>query len=150
MPVNRLLISGAVLAVAVVAIIVAGAGLKLALREEPIKQPYHFESAKASYSFFVAGHTYGSPGDDNVGFYPPFKSGLNSINASRKMRFGVLTGDVVISGSEKNWNEIDDDWNSLLLGIFIFNMSGQQRIISKEMVCVVQSGWEYKEPKKGL
>lgn len=61
------------------------------------------------YSFFVAGHTYGEPRIDNVGFHPPFKDKFNLINEDELIRFGVLTGDIVITSTNKNWDEIDED-----------------------------------------
>ena len=62
-----------------------------------------------AYSFFVAGHTYGKPGIDNIGFHPPFRKNFNLINTDKLMQFGILTGDIVWQSTEKNWNEIDQD-----------------------------------------
>jgi len=49
------------------------------------------------YSFFVAGHTYGSPSKTakNRGLYEPFKQKTAYINDQQKMVFGFLLGDVV-------------------------------------------------------
>ena len=66
-------------------------------------------SDKIDYSFFVAGHTYGKPGMDNAGVHPPFKDMFELINKDEYIQFGVLTGDIVIIGTETNWNEIDAD-----------------------------------------
>lgn len=59
-----------------------------------------------SYSFFVAGHTYGEPWIDHIGLYPPFQQKFDLIN-DRNASLGFLTGDIVKEGSEKNWNEVD-------------------------------------------
>lgn len=67
------------------------------------------EEIKKDYSFFVAGHTYGKPRVDNIGFHPPFKNKFNLINNDKLIDFGFLTGDIVITSTEKNWNEIDSD-----------------------------------------
>ena len=71
------------------------------------------------YSFFVAGHTYGSIGADFEGFYPPFKDKFDFINNYPKMRFGVLTGDVTYKSREKDWQEIDEDLKDLKVPIHI-------------------------------
>ena len=67
------------------------------------------EKTIKKYSFFVAGHTYGEPRVDNIGFHPPFKNKFNFINSNKLIEFGVLTGDIVITSTNKNWDEIDND-----------------------------------------
>ena len=67
------------------------------------------EKIYKKYSFFVAGHTYGEPRTDNVGFHPPFKDKFKIINEDELISFGVLTGDIVITSTNKNWDEIDED-----------------------------------------
>ncbi len=59
-----------------------------------------------SYSFFIAGHTYGGAGVDNVGLHPPFEEKFGYLN-TRKVDLGFLTGDIVIRSTEQNWNEVD-------------------------------------------
>lgn len=61
------------------------------------------------YSFFVAGHVYGHPGVNNVGVHPPFKNKFVDIKNHKSIQFGVFTGDIVVTGTERNWNEIDAD-----------------------------------------
>lgn len=61
------------------------------------------------YSFFVAGHTYGKPGVDNVGLHPPFRDKYGFISKDEHIDFGVLTGDIVLRGTSKNWDEVDAD-----------------------------------------
>jgi hypothetical protein len=65
------------------------------------------------YSFFVAGHTYGKPGVDNIGFHPPFRQKFDFIKNDSSIKFGVLTGDIVSSGTATNWDEIDRDIEAL-------------------------------------
>ena len=59
------------------------------------------------YSFFVAGHTYGKPGVNNVGFHPPFEAKFDLIQQEEKMRFGVFTGDLVVNASSEDWEEVE-------------------------------------------
>ncbi len=61
------------------------------------------------YSFYVAGHTYGAPGVDNIGVHPPFKEKFDMLNADERIDFGFFTGDIVHAGTEQNWNEVDSD-----------------------------------------
>jgi len=64
------------------------------------------------YSFFVAGHVYGYPGESeaNIGVHPPFKEKIPLINANQQIAFGVFTGDIVYNGAlEKEWDELDQD-----------------------------------------
>lgn len=63
--------------------------------------------AKLDYSFFVAGHTYGKHGVNNVGLHPPFEAYYDTINAYPRLLFGALTGDIVLSSTEQNWDEVD-------------------------------------------
>lgn len=79
----------------------------------------HAQSDSALYSFFVAGHTYGSPGIDNEGFHPPFKQKFDYIQSRPEIEFGVLTGDIVSSNpNEEDWDEIDADIDSLGLPVY--------------------------------
>lgn len=64
------------------------------------------------YSFFVAGHVYGYPGEseENIGVHPPFKQKLGLIKNDTSIAFGVFTGDIVYNGAlEKEWDELDAD-----------------------------------------
>ena len=67
---------------------------------EPIPETYE------SYTFFVAGHVYGSPGVDNFGFHPPFRAKFDLIN-ERNTSLGFFLGDIVNVSTSKNWNEVD-------------------------------------------
>lgn len=70
------------------------------------------------YSFFVAGHVYGKPGVDNAGVHPPFKNRFDLIKSDTLIKFGVFTGDIVLNGTEKNWNEIDHDVEELGMPVY--------------------------------
>jgi hypothetical protein len=64
------------------------------------------------YSFFVAGHAYGKPGEfeDNIGVHPPFKKKLDYLKSDSIIAFGVLTGDMIENGNiDEEWDELDDD-----------------------------------------
>jgi len=76
------------------------------------------EESPISYSFFIAGHTYGSPGVDNDGLHPAFKNKFDLIQSDGHIGFGVLTGDIVITGTEQNWNEVDNDIIDLGLPVY--------------------------------
>jgi len=66
------------------------------------------------YSFFVAGHTYGRPGVNNIGFHPPFKQKFTYLKDRPEIEFGILTGDIVSpSPVSQDWEEIDSDIDSL-------------------------------------
>ncbi|MDC0297006.1 metallophosphoesterase [Crocinitomicaceae bacterium] len=76
------------------------------------------EESPISYSFFIAGHTYGTPGVDNIGVHPPFKNKFDLIKNDERINFGVFTGDIVPNGSAQNWNEIDSDVTDLGLPVY--------------------------------
>ena len=70
------------------------------------------DTAPLEYSFFVAGHVYGTPGEseDNIGVHPPFKKKLGLLKNDSSIAFGVFTGDIVYNGAlEKEWDELDAD-----------------------------------------
>lgn len=62
-----------------------------------------------NYSFFVAGHVYGHPGSKTPGIYPPFVKKFEQIQADTLLLFGVLTGDIVRTGSREEWEAVDRD-----------------------------------------
>ena len=71
------------------------------------------QNSPESYSFFVAGHTYGHPGVDNVGLHPPFREKFDYIRNRSEIQLGFLTGDIVKKASVKDWDEVDADIESL-------------------------------------
>ena len=76
------------------------------------------EEAQIDYSFFIAGHTYGSPGVDNEGVHPPFRNKFDFIKDDESLNFGVFTGDIVPVGTIQNWDEIDQDIQELALPVY--------------------------------
>lgn len=75
-------------------------------------------SAELEYRFFVAGHTYGKPGVDSIGFHPPFREEIPRIKNQKEIEFGVLTGDIVFVPSDADWNEIDQDIKTLEIPVY--------------------------------
>ena len=81
--------------------------------------PVNAQNDSLLYSFFVAGHTYGQPGVNNIGFHPPFKQRFSYIQSKPEIKFGVLTGDIVSPFPiAQDWDEIDIDIASLGLPIY--------------------------------
>ncbi|MBN1639709.1 MAG: metallophosphoesterase [Anaerolineae bacterium] len=74
-------------------------------------------ASEIEYTFFVAGHTYGVPGIDNAGVHPRFRAWFPAIN-SRGADLGVLTGDIVICGTVKDWDDVDRDLASLSMPVY--------------------------------
>ena len=58
--------------------------------------------------FFVAGHTYGSPGEVNHPFHPPFMDYLETAKSDTTLSFGVLTGDIVQECDTTSWDAVDN------------------------------------------
>lgn len=80
--------------------------------DEPIN------TANIDYAFFVAGHTYGAHGVNNPGLHPPFEALYDDINAYPHLLFGVLTGDIVLSSTTNNWNDVDKSLQRLNVPIY--------------------------------
>lgn len=80
----------------------------------------YIESTDSSlnYSFFVAGHAYGSPGNNNPGLHPPFEAFYDTINNYPKMSMGFLTGDIVKYSTKEYWDEVDSSLNQLNMPIY--------------------------------
>lgn len=66
-------------------------------------------NSPVDYSFFVAGHAYGSTDNYQGGLYDPFLEKLDTINGDDNMEFGVLLGDVVKHSEPKYWDLLDAD-----------------------------------------
>ena len=65
-----------------------------------------------TYSFFVAGHTYGNPkqtDDTREGLYHPFIKKFNIINECKSITMGFLLGDVVRESSNKSFEFVKRD-----------------------------------------
>jgi hypothetical protein len=76
-------------------------------------------SQDQSYSFFIAGHVYGTPGVHNIGFHPPFKAKFEYIQGREEIEFGVFLGDLVIYGSEEKWSNVVAEFDTLGLPCYI-------------------------------
>ena len=77
------------------------------------------QNQPSSYSFFVAGHTYGEPGVNSIGFHPPFKQKFSYLQERSEIKFGVLTGDIVSPGpTVQDWEEVDADIETLGLPVY--------------------------------
>ncbi|BDS09449.1 T9SS type A sorting domain-containing protein [Aureispira anguillae] len=71
------------------------------------------------YSFFVAGHTYGEIGQNNIGLHPPFKMKFDYIKGRTEIQFGILTGDIVSPNPvAQDWDEVDLDIDSLGIPVY--------------------------------
>lgn len=74
-------------------------------------------TSSPDYSFFIAGHVYGSPYADNLGIYPKFFKKL--LNDKIKYDFGIFAGDVTRKGDKESWNFFDNQILNLDYQIFI-------------------------------
>lgn len=71
------------------------------------------------YSFFVAGHSSGVQGRNNIGLSPSFKDKFPLIKANDNIQFGILTGDIVSPfPDEQDWIEVDQDIDTLGLPVY--------------------------------
>lgn len=71
------------------------------------------------YSFFAAGHTYGSPMNPQFGLYDPFVDYIPTINNYPNMTYGVFTGDVVVTSTIAYWDSAIVDMNKLNMPTYI-------------------------------
>lgn len=83
----------------------------------------HFSSCKQTkgeaYSFFVAGHTYGKAGVNNVGLHPPFKAQFDAIKKNEAIELGFLVGDIVSPHPKlQDWEEVDADIATLDIPVY--------------------------------
>ena len=74
-------------------------------------------NGKQDYTFFIAGHTFGSPIEENLGIYPKFYKEL--INKKNIFDFGIFAGDVTRDGDNKSFDFFDDQIDRLNLEIYI-------------------------------
>ncbi|NOQ74102.1 MAG: hypothetical protein GQ574_18995 [Crocinitomix sp.] len=70
-------------------------------------------SKQRSYSFFVAGHVYGSPLEESPRLYSPFLETFDDLNSDELMVHGFLTGDIVKNPNEESWTQVDKDLEGL-------------------------------------
>ncbi len=74
--------------------------------------------AQSSYSFFVAGHTYGNPVSKSMGLYYKFVNKFDYIQSGQEIKFGVLTGDIVRHSTAESWDSVDLDIQNLGLPVY--------------------------------
>lgn len=65
------------------------------------------------YSFFSAGHAYGSPLNVHYGLHYPFVDYIPALNNYPKLDFGCFTGDVVYHSTEAYWDSAEVDFAKL-------------------------------------
>lgn len=63
-------------------------------------------TSKQEFSFYVAGHAYGSPYDGNDGIHTPFLNYLEEISNNESIEFGVLTGDTVYEATQESFEQL--------------------------------------------
>lgn len=74
-------------------------------------------NGKKDYTFFIAGHAFGSPTEKNLGIYPKFYKEL--INKKNIFDFGIFAGDVTREGDDRSFDYFDDQIENLNLEIYI-------------------------------
>lgn len=76
------------------------------------------QTSDSTYSFFVAGHTYGAPGVNNDGLHPPFENKFQHIQSRSEIGFGILLGDIVRPNPiEQDWIDVDESIENLGLPV---------------------------------
>lgn len=71
-----------------------------------------------AYSFFVAGHTYGSPSAGNPGMHPPFVNELKQLSSDERIALGILTGDIVRKPDTLSWDSVDAQLSVLQVPVY--------------------------------
>ncbi len=89
-------------------------------------------SKDQDFSFFVAGHVYGTPGVDNDGVHPPFAEYLNKMGNDSQFSFGVFTGDIVKDATSDDWDEIDLQIKELFKKPVYFAV-GNHDVVNREL-----------------
>ena len=80
--------------------------------------PIYSQTEKPLYSFFTAGHTYGSPNNHHPGLHYPFVNYFPSLNKYKNLELGFLTGDIVPQPTKDYWDFAELDINKLSMPIF--------------------------------
>jgi len=74
---------------------------------------------EASFSFFVAGHTYGAPSGINPGLHPPFIDMFPYLNDVKEIDLGVLTGDIVRKSTDEAWDTVGQQLKQLNKKVYL-------------------------------
>ena len=69
------------------------------------------------YTFFIAGHVYGTPSGKNLGIYPKFYKEL--LNNKKLFDLGILSGDVTRKGDKASWDFFDNQIKNFNYKIYI-------------------------------
>jgi len=72
-----------------------------------------------SYSFFIAGHTYGNPNASNLRMHPAFVEKFEFIHSYPKIEFGIFTGDLVRNSTIENWDSVEVDLAKLQIPYYV-------------------------------
>lgn len=89
-------------------------GLILSCHKDEIEPINH----TVEYSFFVAGHTYGSPSNYIGGLHPPFVANFPLLNEDSLIEMGFLTGDIVKYSTPHYWDLVDSDLELLKMPVY--------------------------------
>jgi hypothetical protein len=74
---------------------------------------------KTAYSFFVAGHIYGSPMGNSLHIHSPFEEAFPYIRSQRGMTFGIFTGDLVRKSKKENFDTLVSELSELSMQYYI-------------------------------
>ena len=70
-----------------------------------------------NYTIFIAGHTYGSHNDNNLGIYPKFYNKLRL--GEKNFDFGIFAGDFTRDGNDQSWDFFDKQVSKLKFSIHL-------------------------------
>lgn len=74
--------------------------------------------SQESYRFFIAGHTGGLSGLNNVGLHPPFTRTMEQYTQVGELDFGVLLGDMITRDpTAQDWQEVLSDVESFQIPV---------------------------------
>ncbi len=90
-----------------------------------------YNEEKVSYSFFVAGHTYGNRSVGQKGLHPPFKASFPIIQSYEGISMGFLTGDIVFKCDSSSWDAVDQDLEAL--GIPVYLTPGNHDVVDRAL-----------------
>ncbi|MCB9233976.1 MAG: metallophosphoesterase [Bacteroidia bacterium] len=71
------------------------------------------------YTFFAAGHVYGTPGIENNGVHPPFQAMFPLLWQWEYLEFGVFLGDNVKSPSDSAYDMLAADIDSIGVPVYL-------------------------------
>ena len=91
----------------------------------------HGQNGVDSYSFMVAGHTYGVPWSSQMGLHPPFKAKYDYITSRSDIKMCFLTGDMISRPTVMGWNAVDNDIDSLKIPVY--KVAGNHDLKDKQL-----------------